>query len=197
MTSNKKGILILSFFFSLLVLMYQFFKWTITNALGPLLSLFLWWFILGFFIVMTIFAIVYILKRKRWMPLTINLVTLLLLFVIPFTEVSITKNFKVHQAKREEVVKLVEDGILEPTNRDTTIIHLPKKYRSLSEDGLIVLNKSRGKTSILFLTYRGILDNFSGFVYSPSNSKPSQGDFYGHFTEIIKIRDHWFFVRSK
>jgi hypothetical protein len=39
-------------------------------------------------------------------------------------------------------------------------------------------------SSTFFFTYRGILDNFSGFVYSPNDKRPWKNDFDGNFKEI-------------
>lgn len=192
--NNKVFLSLLS---SLLVLVYQFFKWQITNTISPFLSMLLWLVIIVFFILTTILAIVLLFKRKQWVPFSMQLITLVLLFVIPFSEMNLTLNFKSKKSKREDVVRLVENGTLKSSNSDGTIIHLPQKYKSASQDGMIILNKGNGKYSILFLTNRGILNSFSGFVYSPTNIKPSQGDFYGHLTEIKKMEYHWFFVSSQ
>lgn len=47
--------------------------------------------------------------------------------------------------------------------------------------------ETKGKAKlILFFTYRGMLDNFSGFVYNLNDNKPSKSDFNGDFKQIKK-----------
>nr|WP_280166754.1 hypothetical protein [Priestia aryabhattai] len=45
----------------------------------------------------------------------------------------------------------------------------------MSKGGGYIVLETKGKTkSILFFTYRGMLDSFSGFVYDPNDNKPSK-----------------------
>ncbi|USK70949.1 hypothetical protein [Peribacillus asahii] len=41
-----------------------------------------------------------------------------------------------------------------------------------------------------------ILDGFSGFVYSPTDQRPSRNDFDGDFKEIKKLDENWYWVAS-
>jgi len=50
--------------------------------------------------------------------------------------------------------------------------------------------------NILFFTYQGILDNFSGFVYTPNDQKTAKKAFDGNFKEIDKMDKNWYFVSS-
>ncbi|MNR19056.1 hypothetical protein D3C85_1358200 [compost metagenome] len=49
---------------------------------------------------------------------------------------------------------------------------------------------------VFFFTFRGILDNFSGFIYSSSDQEPQQEDFGGDFKEIKRIDNNWYWVSS-
>jgi len=51
-------------------------------------------------------------------------------------------------------------------------------------------------TLIFFFDYRGILDSFSGFVYSTNDSPPRQGEFGGKFVEVIRLQKNWFWATS-
>jgi len=53
-----------------------------------------------------------------------------------------------------------------------------------------------GQTLIFFFDFRGILDSFSGFVYSTGNIKPQSGDFGGEFVEIEELRSGWYWASS-
>jgi hypothetical protein len=66
----------------------------------------------------------------------------------------------------------------------------------LSEDGLVVIDRRDGKAFVLFLTFRGVLDRFSGFVYSPTDDPPAQDEFLGDGREIDRLAPHWFWYAS-
>jgi hypothetical protein len=51
-------------------------------------------------------------------------------------------------------------------------------------------------TIFTFFTYRGILDNFSGFVYTPNDQTPSKNAFEGDFKKIEKMDKNWYFIGS-
>lgn len=93
---------------------------------------------------------------------------------------------------------MVENGTLKPNvSHDSTLIHLTKKYQHLSKGGgEIVLEKKPRGYSVLFFTYRGILDNFSGFVYVSNDQKPLKNDFDGDFKEIERLERNWYWVGS-
>ncbi|WP_246277129.1 hypothetical protein [Neobacillus endophyticus] len=103
-----------------------------------------------------------------------------------------------NKSEREKVAKMVEQGALNPNVKDSPwLIHLPKQYQGLSVGGGdIIIEKTGNGYSILFFTYRGILDNFSGFVYTPNDQNPSTKAFDGDFKEIEKMDKNWYFVSS-
>src|ERR1700730_3131945 len=63
--------------------------------------------------------------------------------------------------------------------------------------GDIVRLRRQNATLIFFFDYRGILDSFSGFVYSTDDSAPRDGDFGGRFVEIERLRQNWFWATSR
>ncbi|MED4285024.1 hypothetical protein P4679_24200 [Priestia megaterium] len=115
-----------------------------------------------------------------------------------FDKVNLDLNFKIHQNKREEVAAKIENGIIKPNVPDSpSLIQLPKKYKGLSKGGGEVVLETKGKTkSILFFTYRGMLDDFSGFVYNPNDDRPLKSDFDGDFKEIDRVHKNWYYVSS-
>lgn len=67
----------------------------------------------------------------------------------------------------------------------------------MSKGGGDIALETKGKAKlILFFTYRGMLDNFSRFVYNPNDHKPSKSDFNGDFKQIKKVRKNWYYVSS-
>lgn len=155
-------------------------------------------FVFGFFIFITVLAIITLFKNKDWKPIVIQVITILLLLIVPFNQIILDIDFKINKSEREQVVKMVENGELKPNiSHDSSLIQLPKKYEHLSSGGgEIVVEKSGDGFNILFFTYRGLLDNFSGFVYTPNDQKPFKTAFDGDFKEIDKMEKNWYFVGS-
>ncbi len=49
---------------------------------------------------------------------------------------------------------------------------------------------------LVFFTYRGILDSFSGFMYRSDDTSPGDGDFAGEFYETERLRKNWFWAAA-
>ncbi|MEW4282931.1 hypothetical protein [Priestia koreensis] len=183
---------------SVLVILYEFFKWEIVDVITEFVLLPLAFILFGFFIVVTIKAVIELVKHRDWKPLTVQVVTIALLFLVPFNQIILRVDFELHQSKREEVVKKIKSGELSKNVSDQpTLITLPSKFKNLSSDGgEVVVAKTSGEYSTLFFTYLGAMDNFSGFVYVPTHKKPSGKAFDAHFREITKMDQNWYFVSS-
>jgi hypothetical protein len=92
---------------------------------------------------------------------------------------------------------MVKDGKLVPNvSHNPTLIHLPDSLGTLSLGGNdIVATREEGDLHVFFFTFRGILDNYSGFMYSESGGKLEQPDFRGDtLIESTKMADHWYYV---
>lgn len=127
----------------------------------------------------------------------IQIIAIVLWILIPFNQIVIDLDFKWNESQRNEVIAKVNDGTLKPNvSYNPTLIHLPNEYKNLSNGGGdIVIEKHGENYAVLFFTFRGILDNFSGIVYSPNDRKPTH--FFGEdFIEIEKLDDHWYFVAA-
>ncbi|MBY0091654.1 hypothetical protein H7S74_19420 [Priestia aryabhattai] len=191
-------LLLLSLISSLLVILVSLFQWDLVDIITEFLMLPIWLFVYAFFIIMTIWTLIHLFKKRKWQPFVIQLITISLWFFFPFNQVNLDLNFKIHQDKREEVATKIENGVIKPNVSDSpSLIQLPKKYTQLSkgEGDIVVETKGKAK-SILFFTYRGMLDNFSGFVYNPNDNKPSKSDFNGDFKQIKKVHKNWYYVSS-
>lgn len=195
---KQNNLLLLSIISSILVILYQFFQWSIVEILTPLLMPLLSLMVHSFAFVLTLLTLLSLRRGFQWKPILIQSITILLIFFFPFTQIVLDIDYKMNKSEREEVVEMVEKGILKPNvSHDSSLIQLPEKYIGLSKGGgEIVIEKDGNNSSILFFTYRGILDNFSGFVYSPDDKKPSQHDFDGDFNEVEKLDVKWYFVGS-
>lgn len=196
------------FWFSLVIgsclILVNLFSWSLVDLLSifiePVLKFLIWClFVLTF--VLSFIYIIFNLKQhkaKVLLPFLINIITILIVFYVPFTEVWLYLDFHTNLSERQQVILLVESGELKPNvvNNDS-LIALPEEYQNTTKGrGDILVQKKGNKKMILFFTFRGISENFSGFVYSPDNQKPSSGDFSGDFKQIQKIKDRWFWVAS-
>jgi len=191
-------LLLLSLISSLFVILVSLFQWDLVDIITEFLMLPIWLFVYAFFIIMTIWTLIHLFKKRKWQPFVIQLITISLWFLFPFNQVNLDLNFKIHQDKREEVATKIENGVIKPNVSDSpSLIQLPKKYTQMSKGGGDIVVETKGKAkSILFFTYRGMLDNFSGFVYNPNDNKPSKSDFNGDFKQIKKVHKNWYYVSS-
>ncbi|MGG0493047.1 hypothetical protein ABEY62_08610 [Priestia megaterium] len=194
---KRNRLLLLSLISSLLVILVSLFQWDLIDIITEFLMLPIWLFVYAFFIIMTIWTLIHLLKNRKWQPFVIQLITILLWFFFPFNQINLDLNFRIHQDKREEVATKIENGVIKPNVPNSpSLIQLPKEYTQLSKGGGdIVVEKGKAK-SILFFTYRGMIDNFSGFVYNPNDNKPSKSDFNGDFKQIKKVHKNWYYVSS-
>ncbi|KWU67698.1 hypothetical protein [Priestia megaterium] len=195
---KRSRLLLLSLISSLFVILVSLFQWDLADIITEFLMLPIWLFVYAFFIIMTIWTLIHLFKKRKWQPFLIQLITISLWFSFPFNQVNLDLNFKIHQDKREEVATKIENGVIKPNVSDSpSLIQLPKKYTQLSKGGGDIAVETKGKAkSILFFTYRGMLDNFSGFVYNPNDNKPSKSDFNGDFKQIKKVHKNWYYVSS-
>ncbi|WP_425203239.1 hypothetical protein [Priestia megaterium] len=191
-------LLLLSLISSFFVILVSLFQWDLVDMITEFLMLPIWLFVYAFFIIMTIWTLIHLFKKRKWQPFVIQLITILLWFFFPFNQVNLDLNFKIHQDKREEVATQIENGVIKPNVSDSpSLIQLPKKYTQLSKGGGDIVVETKGKAkSILFFTYRGMLDNFSGVVYNPNDNKPSKSNFNGDFEQIKKVHKNWYYVSS-
>ena len=193
-----RKLLILSIVSSVLVILYEFFQWGIIDIVTEFMIFPIWLIVFGFFIVITVRAVIHLFKNKDWKPITVQVITILILFFFPFTEIVLDIDFKMNKSEREKVTEMVENGTLKSNvSYNSSLILLPERYQYLSKGGgEIEIEKTDKGYYILFFTYRGILDNFSGFVYSPNDQKPSKRTFDGDFKQIEKLKENWYWVGS-
>ncbi len=187
-----------SLFSSLLLLATVAFQWSLIELFTP----FLWPFVHGvvfllFIIVLLAGLLLFLFTRIRT-PLIVCVAALLMYALFPFTTVILYVDFHRNLADREQVIQQLETKpiLIQPdTSGVQAVIPLPLEYKHVSRGGGDVLLDSRsGK--VLFFTFRGVVDNFSGFVYSPSGQEPQADDFGGTLREIERMKENWYWVRA-
>ena len=105
---KRNRLLLLSLISSLLVILVSLFQWDLIDIITEFLMLPIWLFVYAFFIIMTIWTLIHLFKKRKWQPFLIQLITISLWFFFPFNQVNLALNFKIHQDKREEVATKIE-----------------------------------------------------------------------------------------
>ncbi|AJD90203.1 hypothetical protein JMA_08860 [Jeotgalibacillus malaysiensis] len=167
---------------------------SITVFLAPVL----WLLVFGFFFLATIISIIAFIRKKIWKPIIIQVITILILFIFPFNQVIIEMDFMINKQEREKVALMVQSNAIgEEVSSNSHLIQLPEEFRHLSKGGgeIVVENAGDG-TSILFFSFRGVMDNFFGIVYALNGRTPDKSGFFGEYKEVEKLDDSWFFVSS-
>ncbi|MFD0769519.1 hypothetical protein ACFQZ1_11865 [Bacillus sp. CGMCC 1.60114] len=183
---------------SFVLIFYHFLEWYLVEFLTPFVMPFLSITIHGWFFILLILSIIHLIRYKNLKPLIIQLIVIIIWAYTPFTSIYIKLDFLIYKDDRKQVIKLIEHKKLIPNvDYNDKMIHLPKQFTSTSKNGGDVLIQQKEKSiSVFFFTYRGILDNFSGFIYTPNDIKPNKSDFNSEFKEIIKIEKNWYYVTS-
>jgi hypothetical protein len=97
---KQNQLLVLALASSILVILLEFFQWYLVDILTEFLMLPVWLVIFGFFIFITIKATIRLFKKnKDWKPLTIQIITILLWFYFPFTQVILDLDFKSNRSE--------------------------------------------------------------------------------------------------
>ena len=141
--------------------------------------------------------------RRSWIPAIICAITLSVVTLVPFTNLWLRINFASNKAERERVVHEVSESTLTPNRvfpNGVGMISLPNQTPNISAGGNeIETAKHDGKTYVFFYTYRGILNNYAGFLYVPTGGDPSALSDVDEDPRAMSERydDHWFFVSHR
>lgn len=138
-------------------------------------------------------------KLRAIAPFTICVITLLIVWVVPFTKINLALNFNKNLEQREKVVSMIQTGELMPNvSHNQSLIALPKEYAHLSKGGgEVVVEREGDKLRVLFFTFRGVLDSFSGFVYISDDTKLQEGNFNTGSLQIEKKKEHWYWGAAR
>lgn len=137
-------------------------------------------------------------RGVKWaaLPLAINLGTLIIVQLVPFSDLWATWQFRWRLSQYEVIVQMVEGGELLPG--ESGVITLPESYRYLSADnGRIWLQTDENKTAVFFFTEYKAPGNFSGYLYRSDNNPPQQGDFLGRWRYVVQRQTNWYFCISE
>ncbi|MED1560270.1 hypothetical protein [Bacillus paramycoides] len=194
----KKKLTKITMISGIIVIIYNLTKWYLVQLVTPFFMPFVSIAIYGSFFIIFIIGIINFIKCKNWKPLVIQLIIIIICIYVPFVKIYMKIDFIIYKEDRKQVIELIEQKKLIPNvEYNNKMIHLPKQFVSTSKNGGdILVQEKENSTLIFFYTYRGILDNFSGFIYSLNDIKPIKSDFNSDFKEIIKVEKNWYYVTS-
>lgn len=191
----------LSIAMAVLLITAEAFRWNIVDIFtplvaGPLLAM-VWgaaWFSAIYI------AVNIIISRHEephsLLPLAVSIGALLAATLLPFTQLWLRINFELKREAREQLVQKVRSGELSPNvKHDIHFIRLAGGSGLSMGGDEIVVDGPPGQQSVLFYTYRGFLDAYSGFVWVPSERKPEQFlDADEPNTEIVQFDKNWYYI---
>lgn len=191
---------IASVLFGIVVIEATALQWEFEESLtpfcmGPVLLL-----LHGVLLILVLTSAIHLLIQvgRNWklavLPLAINLSVVAILWFVPFTSLWLAREFRMNWEGYNEVVALVEAGEIQPYSYD--LAPLPSEYCRLSRGCEILIDRSDGVTRVFFYTFRGVLDNFSGYMYRSDDSPPEPSSFGGDWHEINQVRPHWYWMAS-
>lgn len=177
-------------------------QWQLIDWLTPFLLIPLIWFLGALSIAAFGWELIMLLRRpRRWrnswraaMILACGVAAL----TVPFTDIWLEWYFDSYQADREKVVEMIKSGKLAPNVlHNPRLIALPPDSPGVSMGGNEVLVEGHdGGKYVFFFTYRGILDNYSGFLYVPDGGDPRRFADLGEekTTQLVPVRGRWVYA---
>lgn len=147
-------------------------------------------------IILTIIAVIHIiinrqdLSVKIFIPLTINLVFFIFLLYQPISTSLLQIEFTLKKDARMDIVEQFNEGKLELINEH--FYKIPATYRKkFISDGNEIFQTG---DLLFFYHIRGVIDNFSGYVYSPSGEPPTSDDVQADIIYMKKMNQNWYYV---
>ena len=186
---------------SMFLLLAHIFSWTPLWAFIELFttnSLFNVYTLYGVIVLLSLVSLTINRKSRLLTSLLtvgINIITILLLVFVPFRNMGLQADIQNNFEERLRVVQLIEDEELHIDNRG--MARLPFYLRYLSKEGGIVLvEQDADVIQVFFFTFKGVLDNFSGILYSSVDAEPQNGVFGADVQELERLKDNWYWVAS-
>lgn len=136
---------------------------------------------------------------RRIGPFLFSVAVLAAAWYMPWTQFWLTANFIFKREAREQVVTDIRRGKLTPNvPYNPQLIALPEGS-GLSKGGdQVVVQGLPDAPYIFFYTYRGLLDNYSGFLWVPFGGSPGRyQDAADPGTEIQRFPGNWYFIGHK
>lgn len=180
-----------------LVLALAALEWTLMDALTPFGFLPVATAAAWLFAASGVLAVVALGLRLRTdrlraaRPLLVQAIVLLAASFVPFARIALELDFRCHGADRERVVELVRAGRLRP---GPGLVPLPAALAHVSRGGEVEVIAGGERATVLFFTFRGVLDHYAGFVYSAADAAPADPGDEIPWREVDRYGRHWWWV---
>jgi hypothetical protein len=173
-------------------------RWPLIGALSIFREPFLEIAIFGSFAVAFVWSIIHAIRMRtlpvssRYAPFLTGVAAIVVFIFVPFTAIYLKIDFFIHvQSRTVAAERVIAERAGQPSNPYRDQIRL-----KWSEDEEGVYQRSEQNDEVLFYTFRGLLEHFSGFVYSATDQPPSRTDFGGDLIEIRHLQKNWYFIAS-
>lgn len=141
---------------------------------------------------------------RAGLPLCVGGVSLVCILVISSSDIPRNTDFSLNRAQREAVVAQIRAGTLKPNvSYNPDLISLPFPYVYLSEGGEISVYKVGRVLTIYFYTWRGVLDNFTTYIYQSNADDLTAHSVNGlvllngdRFSSMQRLASHWYWAVS-
>jgi hypothetical protein len=192
-----------------LLIAIQILRWwlisILTVFLEPLVEIAAAIFFIVAFIWSLIAFIRLLIRRQRdrhvFVSLGLCAITIVIVWFVPFNNIMLKANFHIFLKKRTHIAQEIVDRKWDYriTNRGGRgdWINLPETDRVLSDDGELAIWREGDQILVMFFTFRGVLDSFSGFVYSSNDTPPKPDAFLGTPIQIERWVPHWYWYASR
>lgn len=199
--TKKKNILITCIICSILLLLFDFFKFDmIIRAKGYSFGLTIIVGLLAYlpyllYVIWTSWLVVYIFKKgeiqkvRTFMPLAVMVVTILLLTVVPYSDTYANLNYSLNKQNFEKTIDMVNNGEIQQYQTNMTEYVVP--YRFTSYIGKLYTCVNDDVTKVMFYAYRGFRGSVV-LIYSSDGSEIKNRDFEKSFNSIKRIDDNWY-----
>ena len=132
--------------------------------------------------------------KKNIAGLVISILTVLMVLVFPLRRAKVALEFPILEAKRLQIVEMVDNGQLQHDGIGNAV--LPEGYRYLSSDGNVYIRQNDQGKSITFWIYRGMLDGGSTeLIYTTAGTQWTQ-DQEPCVVQIIEIKENWYYMET-
>ncbi len=201
-----KGRLNYTIIAGLLLISLYAFTWSIIDRITLFLYLPLAAVVWGLFIGAGIASLTCIRKFKdiryrSLIPAGVCCLSILIVIFVPFTTLWLELDYWIYKKERQKVVRLIKNGELRPNvAHNHRLIKLGIHYPNISVGGNEVVVEAHGDQKyVLFFTFRGILDNYAGFLYVPKDGSPSRySDLHEkQVSQIIPLDKNWYYVSHR
>jgi hypothetical protein len=192
--------------FSVAGLIVNIFRWMLVDLLTVFLEPMVEIAVFSAFAAVLVWAIVHAIlpfrgaRGNRFSPLLLGLTSLAVFLFVPFNEIELDINFSINVQSRTDVAQRVLAKIPSAApmlGGRGDFVHLTGSEYRLSDDGDVMVWHTAQKQMVFFFTFRGVLDSFSGFVYSANDLPPENEDFGGEWVEVTRLRKNWYWAASR